>query len=390
MAKRKSTAVFSFVAAGLFLAVLLFPGSPAQLQSTLEGEGMTNNATKIAQKTTFTFSQYSSLDSSSGSFISESDDVSFSTIESSEEVTTSATLSQPLIISLPGGLDHAAFGTATRNSGSGSIRVRGVPAGSTVVRAFLYWGTIVTNPAPTTATACLNGTQLNGRLIGTSAEPCWLIPNAVFAAYRASVRTLIPPAINGVYAVNCLATSVTDSRDPFTCTLPFTPPTPPVSEGASLVILFANKFVPSTARTYIHQGPFTVTGQVDIPHNLSPVLPSFTQLKHTRVGADGQVGCSLFSSGLPSSEQTLIGGSLASLTLMKGTASLLNSDSDWNGDDGVPMNQLWDTHTDAFQLGKNGPGLPSMPMLAGAAQYFIRYASVNDCFVPVVHVLTAK
>jgi hypothetical protein len=50
-------------------------------------------------------------------------------------------------IPLPGGIDHAVAGVGTRNSGTGVIRLRGVPPGSTLLSALLIWGEITPPPA---------------------------------------------------------------------------------------------------------------------------------------------------------------------------------------------------------------------------------------------------
>src|SRR5215213_4618053 len=48
-------------------------------------------------------------------------------------------------IPIQGGVDHAVAGVATRNSGAGVIRLRGVPPGSTLLSAVLVWGEITPN-----------------------------------------------------------------------------------------------------------------------------------------------------------------------------------------------------------------------------------------------------
>src|SRR6185369_15572776 len=50
-------------------------------------------------------------------------------------------------IPLPGGVDHVVAGVGTRNSGTGVIRLRGVPPGSTLLSAVLVWGEIAAPPA---------------------------------------------------------------------------------------------------------------------------------------------------------------------------------------------------------------------------------------------------
>jgi hypothetical protein len=74
-------------------------------------------------------------------------------------------------IPLPGGIDHAVAGVGTRNSGQGVIRLRGVPAGSTLINAFLIWGEITNNPNPYNVAFgpdCALGATFTGQVYGTT------------------------------------------------------------------------------------------------------------------------------------------------------------------------------------------------------------------------------
>jgi len=71
-----------------------------------------------------------------------------------EEQSSGAAAASPIPVSfkdvtLPvqGGIDHAVAGVATRNSGQGFIRLRGVPPGSQLLSAALVWGEIAPPPA---------------------------------------------------------------------------------------------------------------------------------------------------------------------------------------------------------------------------------------------------
>jgi hypothetical protein len=362
-------------------AVVNQPHSLAQ-DSSLSGAGMTKDPALLNQNEVFDSKLVISLDKE------DAEKVPF--VEADEEfeaISAAATTARAFPI-LPGGIDHAAAGAGTANAGFGTIRMRGVPPGSVVVRALLYWGTITANPPPATTTAIFNGVAVTGQLIGSSSQlmNCYILAGATFAAYRANVRTLIPPAINVDYSVSGLASAVTNGRDAFSCTFPFSPPQMPFPEGASLVILYSHIATSFNSRTYLHEGVFTVTGNVTFTHNLSPVLPGHTLLKHSRLGGDGQVGCSLFSIGSATSEMTSIGDTLSPLTQIKGPGSTFNTDGDFNGYDGASLNQLWDTHTDSFGAINNAGTL----ITPGVSQYLVRYSGVGDCFVPIVHILTVR
>ena len=69
--------------------------------------------------------------------------------QASDTTTTAALAANPIPVSfkhvaLPvrGGIDHAVAGVATRNSGDGVIRLRGVPPNSQLLSALLVWGEI--------------------------------------------------------------------------------------------------------------------------------------------------------------------------------------------------------------------------------------------------------
>ena len=287
----------------------------------------------------------------------------------------------PIPLPLPGGLDYVANGTGTRNAGFGAIRLRGVPVGAVAVRAILYWGVVTAPPAAATATAVFRGVTVTGALINTTAEPCWN-SSGIFAGYRANVLGLLVPGINADYLVGGLASSVTTGANPWA---PFANSLP-LSEGASLVVVYSHSSLPATASVIITQGPNRFdNGTFDFVQFLRSPVPTHTALKHTRLGADGQVGIAIPGSGLRSiasvtNEQTFIGSPLGVFTQIKGIGAPLNQDSDWNGYDGDPLNKLWDTHTDDI----------TGTIAAGSTSYTVRYVAGLDCCVWLVHILGAR
>jgi len=96
--------------------------------------------------------------------------------------------------------------------------------------------------------------------------------------------------------------------------------------------------------------------------------------KSTRIGGDGQTGTGVTPVAGWTVEQTRINGAP-----IKGGGAI-DPDSDWNGDDGVSLNQLWDTHT---------TDVSTVAPLA-VANYTVDYVSNGDCVSPSVHVLTAN
>lgn len=391
---RTTTAAFSLSLVALFLATLIIqPQTLAQQKipvdetaaaAPTEGQGYTTDPDKVNSQVAFDFPQDQSFDKADfESGIVPIDELDATAGPEAEPSAVAA--SNPV---LPGGVDHAAAGTGTRNAGFGTIRLRGVPVGATVLRAWLYWGTVYALPVPNSATATFNGTTVTGQKVNApTLEPCWLFSNAKFVAFRANVKPLIVAGTNSDYKITGLASAITNGSDPFVCAPPFPTPPTPGSEGATLLVIYSHSSVPASARTYIHQGPTLVTGNTTVTNNLTPVLPSHSVLKQTRFGADGQVGCSLFSAGFLNGEKTLVGtNNGARFFQIKGPGSTVNTNSDWNGGDGTSLNQLWDTQTDAFGSVNGVTNL----IPTGSALYIVQYTGVGDCFVTVAHVLTAK
>lgn len=271
---------------------------------------------------------------------------------------------------LPGGIDHLAAGIGTRNAGYGTIGLRGLPQGSIVLYSALYFGTIYGpgQPIPAVVPIIFQGNIVYAFLIGTSVQPCW-VPGGRFAAYRAFVTPMVPG--NGDYSVRRLPSFLTDGRNPWAGS----PTTTPLSEGASLVVIYSHQSVPLDSFVQIHHVNQMFSANLTVTHFLFLPVNHNYSLKHTRLGADGQEGFGLFHSMPITDERTYI-----NLLQIKGTGSSLDKDSDWNGYDGEPLNQLWDTHTMSIRY--------SIPN--GATFYTVRYISRGDCIVPVAHVLTAR
>lgn len=304
-------------------------------------------------------------------------------------------------VALPisGGLDHAVAGVATRNSGNGVIRLRGVPPGSTLVGALLIWGEITNQPVNYPVgfgPSCTPLTTFQGLMYGTTQQPCWN-PAGVYAGYITNVTSRINPGINGDYQVKGLRSAIANNQCPWTDAACGGPSNGLVlSEGASLIVLYTNPCIPQQAQVYIHLGPRMFFGAHSVSHlTLSPpILPNMPTVKHSRIGADGQVAssfgstpffvgnpsCGLRSSPLISDERTWIANSLGGQIQIKGDGAGLNRDSDWNGYDGVPLNKLWDSHTDVFA---NSNFLAA----GGGLFYTVRYQSQGDCIVWAAHIL---
>ena len=295
-------------------------------------------------------------------------------------------------IPLPGGIDHAVAGVATRNSGQGVIRLRGVPPGSTLLSAVLIWGEITAPPAlgytVNFGPDCAAGANFASAVYGTAPQPCWN-PNGVYAGHIINVTGQILPGINGDYRIRGLKSALTNNRCPWgdgNCAGPGNALT--LSEGASLIVIYSNPCIPRAAQLYISLGPKMFFGKHTVNHpTFPPINGNLPNLKHSRIGADGQVGvlnCGLRAMPGITDERTWIQNAANfALIQIKGDVGGLNRDSDWNGYDGEPLNKLWDSHTDVFASG-------AFLAAGGGNSYNVIYTSQGDCIVWAAHILGVR
>lgn len=321
--------------------------------------------------------------------------------QSGTQITTSSKLPlsfKSVAVPVPGGIDHAVAGVGTRNSGRGVIRLRGVPPGSTLLAAILVWGEIAAAPLPAGAVVTFERNCLARNwpvvFLGATGQPCWN-PAGTFFAYAAIVNGAIFPGINGDYLIQNLRSNLLNNRCPWPdvgvapgANCPGPGNALPLSEGASLVVVYTNPCIPRNAQLYIHVGPRRFTGFQFNNHAVAPnIFPNTTlaNFKHSRIGADGQVGianCGLRAIPAITDERTTVTANLAVPIRGPLPFGFRNRDSDWNGHDGEPLNKLWDSHTDVFQNPCTVNG--------GCPSYNVNYQSFGDCIVWVMHVLGVR
>jgi hypothetical protein len=132
---------------------------------------------------------------------------------------------------------YVAAGTGLRNQGSGSIPISGIPAGTQVVKALLYWN--VLNPTDPGNAMRINGHLLSGVSIGSNPDPCWGAGTSW--AYRADVTSTVTS--NGTYTLGGYPTGSTSGTSPW-----ISPSPTPMMEGASLVVIFSRNILVLSAR----------------------------------------------------------------------------------------------------------------------------------------------
>lgn len=147
----------------------------------------------------------------------------------------SGALSTVSSVTVHGG--YTAAGVAMRNLGYGTISVAGVPAGATVKSATLMWDVLADSADPSFARGVFGGTAITGTEWASGGSPCWSAGSNF--SYEANVTGLV--AGNGSYTLTGFASGENDGADPFT-----SGSTPPMLEGASLVVVYTLASMPQT------------------------------------------------------------------------------------------------------------------------------------------------
>jgi hypothetical protein len=269
-----------------------------------------------------------------------------------------------------GPYDHVAAGTGLRNTGFGTIRLRGTPDGARKKQAFLYLGVICeTAPCAAKRRANLNGAAVTLTLIATDVGTCPATVGAQMGVYRADVTAKVPAGIDADYKITGVASGTkTGSRPEIAPSGPG-----PWVQGATLVVIYSTPSL-SPGAVYIHHGASTFAGAVLYTLPLDPV-PAGTVRTYTSFGGGGQP----FGAG----DETWVGDELSTRYVAGpvGTGAAKKRDSDWSGDDGW----YWDTHT--ISLDSVGPD-EFIP--AGVDAYVVRFVPHLDCLTAAGHVLTAR
>jgi hypothetical protein len=277
---------------------------------------------------------------------------------------------------------HVAQGASLRNRASSTINLSGIPADATIIQAFLYWDfTSLTSVTSKQTTLCFGKnkeggdggeddakesdsndqsgssvtwstasdsgesdddsscasdlSEVTGTQIGTGDDACWA--GGSNFAFRADVTKAVSG--NGRYTVGLQsgATSTQSGISPFD---PTSPAVGPYAEGASLVVVFSSTTIPN-GQTLIYDAGIAGTMFISVnglSYSLGAVPATGTgQSLFTEIGGDGQPGMGALA--FIADKETSLNGKL-----IAGPGSPAN-DSDWNGSDGHPLPQMWDTNT---------------------------------------------
>ncbi len=250
----------------------------------------------------------------------------------------------------PGGFELLAAGVGLRNSGTGTLELRGAPPGSQVVASWVIWGLIVGDEASDPGDRItFDGQPILGRELGTSAEPCWEEDSengggAIYKAYWADVTPYLRGEnVNGDYSLTLPGSSLTGGEDPWRG-----PPGTPaplaggfLAEGASLVVVVAHPEIATDSIVALHAGPSFLADSRQYVHHLElPVPASARDVRHLRIGADGQTRT---RERPVATYHTLLRAGNGLWVTLRGEGSEIDPNHDWLGADGGPIDQLWDT-----------------------------------------------
>jgi hypothetical protein len=263
------------------------------------------------------------------------------------------------------GVAHVANGVALRNRTSGTIHLRGVPPSSTVVTAFLYWNfSDAATAGAATSPALFSGNLVTGTKTSDNPDPCWGLSGN--HTYRADVTGSVPKTLpNQDYEVVLPfdGATTTSGLNPWV-----SGSSSRNAEGATLVIVYSNSNTKAGTTTAgkavviydaLSGSFFSTTLSATLPH---PISLSGSGL-YTMCGADGQRGGGHDNGA--SNETGFFNG------IQKSGPPTAHSD--WDGDTGLPLPQLWDVHTHVVALVN-----PSS---------VVSYTAGSDCLVPVFFIL---
>jgi hypothetical protein len=241
------------------------------------------------------------------------------------------------------GVDHVADGVALRNSCSGTIALRGIPSGSTLKSAFLYWNYMDSSKVGASSSAVtFNGKTVTGTKVADQPDLCWGTNGD--HSYRASIT---PVASGGNYVFTAQTCTDKSGQNPWNPLLTGTA-IEPAWDGASLVETYSNSSTTSDI-VAIFDNLKGASNSNAGAHNFAVKMNTGTTIfsgtgLFTQINADGQVGDSFdpvctSTGGICTDEQD----DFNSIRLTGPGGAY--PQSDWDGSNGWPLPQLWDTHT---------------------------------------------
>lgn len=275
--------------------------------------------------------------------------------------------------SLRGG--YVTSGAGMRNLGRGNVIIKGIPTGSTVVAAFLYWNILSPRLLAAYPKGKFNGQNIAGELIGTTASPCWGTSTWRSRSFRANVTSLVSG--NGTYHLTGFASGRTDGTEPSVSD------PGPYLEGASLVIIYSKSKYPMT-KILLYDGAVETDWSRGTVNTIMGPLPAYNSfLAYTSyIGADGQ---NVFNE-----EGSFFNGQPISAADWDGTDRIVKPSPYTDG-------SLWDTEKSSAAISSaRGISVGSL-IPAGSTTVTVTLSgiglpgdSISDCLVHVAQVLSVS
>jgi hypothetical protein len=103
-----------------------------------------------------------------------------------------------------------------------SFSLSGIPAGSTIVKAYANWNWLTDFAHPADASVTINGTPVTGSVAGTGGDTCWGHPGGI--SYSADVTSLVAATGNGTYTIGGAVTNGPDNGRGMTIMAVYTNP----------------------------------------------------------------------------------------------------------------------------------------------------------------------
>jgi hypothetical protein len=126
---------------------------------------------------------------------------------------------------------YAAAGVGLRDQGSGTITLGGIPAGSYIARAYLFWANI--NPTDPGGAMLIDGNSTTSSLDGQDLSPCWPPTGNSETIFSRSANVTPFVSGNGTYTLSGYPTALTGGQNPWDNTT-----ANPFMEGASMVVFY--------------------------------------------------------------------------------------------------------------------------------------------------------
>jgi len=160
-------------------------------------------------------------------------------------------------------------GVGLRNRDKATVTIAGIPPGSVVVEADLYWNILnASNPGPAMQ---LNSTPVSGKMFKQGGDPCW---DSGSWAFRADVTSIVAPIGNGVFTLSGYPTGgdgagLQIGRNPWD----FGSRTP-MAEGATLIVFYGQVSTPGkvTGGGYIDALTGQLVGDATLLINSGPSM----------------------------------------------------------------------------------------------------------------------